>query len=217
MTSDFRFQPSFQSERSFLLLPEQFLDARQRAVGGCGSRLDRFIGAFKIIPGQRLHVRTKDEVGVALPNFELVLLCRVYRATDDLEDVRGCAAVAVLHADGYADHQRCSQAARRAGRNRGDESSIREVACANLHWFEQTGEGAARADGVDQIALREDHWFARGQIRGYDNQRNLQILIRIPRRWLLARPRRETRQRAMSRKRRLRQVSMIRRRGAPLA
>src|SRR6266436_197155 len=113
---------------------------------------------------------------MALPDFELVLLRRVYRPTYDLKDIRRSAAVAVLHAHGNSDDYGSAEFASSMRRNRGDESAVRKASRANFDGFEQAWKRATRADGIHEIALREHHGFAGGQVRGHNRQRNAEVL-----------------------------------------
>src|SRR5260370_1517163 len=148
------------------VLPQQFFYTWECTERGRGARSDSFFSSVKVIPSQRLHVRAQDEVGVAFPDSQLVLLCRVYRAADDLKDIRGSAAVAVLHAHGDADYRSGTEVPGGVRRNRGDEPAVCKAARANFHGFEQPWERTTRADGIHEIALREHDWFAGRQVRG---------------------------------------------------
>src|SRR5207302_506082 len=171
----FGFEPGLEIPRGVLFLPKQFFNAREGTERGSGARSDGFIGAVKVVPGQGLNVWPEDEVGVAFPDFELVLLRRVHCPAHDLKNVRGGAAVAVLHADGDTDYRGGTEVASGPSWNRGDETTIRKTPRADLDRFEQAWEGATRADGVDKIALGEHHRFAGGQVRGYNRKRNAEI------------------------------------------
>jgi len=107
-------------------------------------------------------VGPENEIGMALPDFELVFLRRVYRPADDLKDIRGSAAVAVLHAHGNSDDYGSAEFASGVRRNRRNESAVREASRANFDGFEQAWKRATRADGIHEIALREHHGFAGG-------------------------------------------------------
>jgi len=172
VTFIFSVEPGLEILGGVLLLPQQFFNTRERAQRGSGAGSDRLVGAVEFVPGQRLDVGPEDEVGMAFPDFELVLLRRVHRPADDLKNVRGGAAVAVLHADGDTDYHGGTEIAGSVRWNRGDQSTVRKTPRADLDWFEQAREGATRADGVHQIALREHHWFAGVQVRGYHCKRN---------------------------------------------
>src|SRR5947207_14018986 len=102
---------------------------------------------------------------MAFPDFQLVLLRRVHRPAHDLKNVRGGAAVAVLHADGDTDYHGGTEIAGGARWNRGDQPTVRKTSRADLDTFEQPREGATRAEGVHQIDLREPHGFGRAQVR----------------------------------------------------
>jgi hypothetical protein len=104
-----------------------------------------------------------------------VLLRRVHRSANDLKNVRGGTAVAVLHADGDADYHGSTEVASGARWNRGDEPTIRKTPSADHYRFEQAREGATRADGVHKIALREHHRFAGSQVRGHHSKRNEEV------------------------------------------
>ena len=175
MTFVFSLEPGFEVAGRVLLLPEKLLDARKCATSRRGACCNGFLGAVEIIPGEGLHVRTKDEVSVAFPNLELMLLRGTNGSADDLEDVRRGATVAVLHSNGDADHGSCTKVASSERRNGGDQATIRKAPRADLNRFEQTRESAARADGVDQIALGEDHRLSRSEIRGDDSQRDAEV------------------------------------------
>jgi hypothetical protein len=159
-----------------LLLSQQFFDARKCSERGSGARGDSFIGAVEIVPSQGLHVRPQDEIGVAFPHFKLVLLGRAHRAANHLKNVCWGAAVAVLHADRDTDYWGSTEVASGARWNRGDEPTVCEAPRADFDWFEQARESATRADGVHKIALRENHGFAGGQVRGHHGKRNPEIL-----------------------------------------
>jgi len=171
----FSFEPGLEILFGVLLLLQQFFNTRERAERGSGAGSDGFIGAVKVVPGQGLNVWPEDEVGVTFPDFELVLLRRVHRPAYDLKNVRGSAAVAVLHADGDTDYRSGTKVASRASWNRGDETTIGKTPRADLDRFEQARESATRADGVHEIALREHHRFAGGQVRGHHSKRNAEI------------------------------------------
>src|SRR5262249_53850973 len=81
------------------------LDARKSQARNAGPCFDGFLSAIELVPGDGLNIRAEDEVGVALPDFELVLLRRADGPSHDLENVRGSAAVTVLHANGNTQHE----------------------------------------------------------------------------------------------------------------
>ncbi len=125
ITFVFSFEPGLEMLSGIFLLPQQLFDTRQCAERGRGARGDSFFSAVKVVPGQRLHVGPQDEIGMALPDFELVFLRRVYRPTYDLKDIRGSAAVAVLHAHGNSDDYGSAEFASGVRRNRRNESAVR--------------------------------------------------------------------------------------------
>src|SRR6202165_511969 len=158
-----------------LFLPQQFFYTRERAEGGSCARSDGLIDAVEFVPGKGLDVGPEDEIGMAFPDFELVLLRRVHRPAHDLKNVRGGAAVAVLHADGDTDYHGGTETAGGVRWNRGDQPTVRKTPRADLDRFEKAREGATRADSVHQIALREHHGFAGVQVRGHHRKRNAEI------------------------------------------
>jgi len=159
----------------FFLLAEQFLNPWESAARRGGARSDGFVGTLEVVPRERLHVGPENQVSVALPNFELVFLRRAYRAAHDLKNVCGGATVAVLHADGDADYRGSAEIAGCARGNWSDEPPVRQAPRANFDRFEQAREGAACANGIHKIALREDYRFAGSQVRGDNRERNAEI------------------------------------------
>ena len=172
----FRLEAGFKVRRVFFAVPEEFLDARECPAGGCGASFDGFVGAIEIIPGERLHIRADNKVGVALPNFELMLLSGADCAAYDLEDIGWSTAVAVLDANGNADDSCGAEVARGERRHGGDQAAISEAAGTYFDRFEKTREGATRADGVDEIAVREDDWFTVSQVSSNHGHGDTQIL-----------------------------------------
>src|SRR5207245_9141738 len=112
---------------------------------------------------------------MAFPDFKLVLLCCAYGATHDLKDVCGGAAVAVLEADENPNYCGCTEVASGARRNRCDQPTVCQAPRANLDRFEQSGEGATRADGVGKIPLCEHNRLTGAQVRGHNCKRNAQV------------------------------------------
>jgi hypothetical protein len=171
----FRFNPRLESLIGLLLLPQEFFNAGESASRSSGSRCDGFLGAVEIVPGQGLDVGPEYEVGIAFPDFELVLLCCVHGPAHDLKNICGRAAVAILNAYGNADYRSGAEVASGSCWDRGDEATIRKTARAELDRLEQPREGATRADGVHKIALRENHWFCGSQVRGHYRKRYAEI------------------------------------------
>lgn len=155
---------------------KQFLDARQGAAGRECSSLDGFVRAPEIVPSQRLYIRAQHQIRMPLPKLNLVFLRRADRSRDHLEHVRGSATVAILHAYRNANHYWCADGACGLRRNRRYQAAVRQAACADFHWLEESGKGAACTDRIHQIALRENHGIARRQIRRDNRDRNPQIL-----------------------------------------
>src|SRR5580704_6627266 len=171
----FRFEPGFHTLRRFLLLPQELLDSRKRAASCGRSCFDGFVGAIEIVPGDGFHLRAKNEIGVALPNLELMLLRGADGAADNLKNVCGSAQVTILDSDGYSKDRGCAKFACGARGDGGDEATVGQAARPDLHRLEQTREGAARADGVHQIPLRKDHRLPGGKVRGHRRKRNAQV------------------------------------------
>jgi len=96
---------------------------------------------------------------MTFPDFELVLLRRVHRPAHDLKNVRGGAAVAVLHADGPHDYHGGTRS-RAACVGTGATSPPSARHRVPISTGSNRPEGATRADGVHKIALREHHGFA---------------------------------------------------------
>ena len=113
-----------------------------------------------------MHIGTKNKVGVAFPNFELMFLCGTDGAADHLKYVSWRAAMTVLHADGNADDRGGAQFTGRARWNRGDQTAVGQAARADLDRFEQAGKRAARADGIDEIPLRKNDRLTRSEVGG---------------------------------------------------
>jgi len=112
---------------------------------------------------------------VALPDFQLVLLCRVHGPADDLKDVRGSAAVSILYTNGNADDRDGAKLASGARRNRGDQAAVGKAARTDLDRFEQAGKRATRTDGIDEISLGKNDGLARSEVRSDYSQRNAKV------------------------------------------
>jgi hypothetical protein len=171
----FRFNPGLESLSGLFLLPQELFNAGKSAARGSGARGDGCFGAVEVVPGQGLDVGPEYEVGIAFPDFELVLLCCVHGPAHDLKNICGRAVVAILNAYGNTDYRSSTEVASGARRNRGDEATIRKTARADLHRLEQAWEGTTRADGVHKIALCENHRFAGSQVRGHYRKRYAEI------------------------------------------
>src|SRR5258707_7424551 len=169
------FEAGFQIQRGRRGPLQQFLDARDGISGCCGACLDGFTGPVEIVPGQGLHIGAENEVRMALPDFELMFLRGADGAAYDLEDIRRSAAMAVLNADGNGEHAAGAELPRGVRRNGGNQPTVGQAARADLDWFEKAGEGATRADGINQIALSKDHRFSSGKVCGHDGHRNVQF------------------------------------------
>jgi hypothetical protein len=99
----FGLEPGFEFRVRFSDRMKQFLNAGKSAASSSGAGRDSLVGAIEIIPCERLHVGTKDQVRVPLPYFELMFLGGVDGAADDLKNVRGSAAAAVFKTDRNAE------------------------------------------------------------------------------------------------------------------
>src|SRR5436853_7374176 len=104
---------------------------------------------------------------MAFPDFQLVLLRRVHRPAHDLKNVRGGAAVAVLHADGDTDYHGGTEIAGGARWNRGDQPTGRKTSRPDLDRLEQPREVATRADVVQLVALRDRSGLAAVQAHSH--------------------------------------------------
>ena len=83
--------------------------------------------------------------------------------------------MAILHANGNRNHGSRAELACGVCWNRCHKAAIRKTPRANLHRFEQAGEGAACPNRVHQVSLGEDYWLAGRQICSHYGKRNLQI------------------------------------------
>ena len=83
--------------------------------------------------------------------------------------------MAILHANGNRNHGSRAELACGVRWNRRHKAAIRKTPRANLHRFEQAGEGAACPNRVHQVSLGEDYWLAGRQICSHYGKRNLQI------------------------------------------
>src|SRR5260370_23036331 len=146
---------------------QKFLDARNGELGGSGAGFDGFVGFCEIVPGERIDVRTNDQVGVTLPGVELMLLCGADGACNDLEHILRSVAVTIVNANGNSDDDRAAELARGLRGYRSDEGAIGEAAGAGLDWFEQTGKSATGANGFDNRTLTEHDRIAAAR-RGGD-------------------------------------------------
>jgi hypothetical protein len=171
----FRFEPGFEIKGGFNGRIKQLLNARKRAAGRSGSSLNCLVGAIEIIPSQRLNIRTKNQVRVALPYLELMLLGCVDRPANHLEYIGRGAAAAIFDADRYADDAAGSKFACGTRGHRRDKSSIRKTSGSNLHRLEQPGKSAACADCVGQISVGEDDGLTAREVSCYHGHGNRQI------------------------------------------
>jgi hypothetical protein len=155
---------------------EQLLDSGESAASRRGTGLNGFVGAVEIIPCERLDVGAQNQVCVALPYFELVLLSGADGAADYLKYVGWSAALPIFDANRNGDDMVGAKIARGACGNLRDQASIGEAARTDFNGFEQAWESAARTDGFGEISVSENDGFSVGQVRGDDGHGNLQIL-----------------------------------------
>ena len=158
---------------------------------------------------------------MALPNFELMLLGGADCAADHLKDVGRSAAMSIFDANRNGDDvlqrldraRRASELARQVlhrlgsdvpiltGSNKPGKAQLARMASQRFPWVKTTGSPFAKSVATTAMGIR----------RSSKRLDSKTCSIRLPRRWLLAKPKRETRQRPISRKRIFRQVVMIRR------
>src|SRR6266566_151067 len=93
------------------------------------------------------------------------------------------------------------------GSNKPGNAQLARMASARFPCVNTTGSPEDKSVATTATGMRRSSNWREPKTRSTSS----------PRRWLLARPKRDTRQRAISRKRNLRQASMIRSSGAPLA
>lgn len=154
---------------------KKLLDAREGAASGSDSCLNGFVGAVEIIPRERLDIGPQNQIRVALPYFELMLLGGADGAANDLENVGWSAAMPVFNADRNANYVRSAKFTCGARRDLGDETAIGEVARSDLHRFEQARESAASADCFAEISMSENDRLPIRQIRRDNRRRNPEI------------------------------------------
>jgi hypothetical protein len=171
----FGFKPSLEFGMGVLGRVEELVNAGERAAGRCGTGFDGFVGAVEIIPGERLHVGSKNQVCVALPYFELMFLGGADGAADDLKNVGWSAAVPIIKANRNGNHVLGAQLTGGACGNLRDETAIGEAARSNLHGFEQARKCAACANCFAQISVGEDYGFSVCQICGNYSRGNFEI------------------------------------------
>ena len=134
-----------------------------------------FFGTVEIVPCQRLHVGSENQVGMTFPDFELMFLSGADGATDDLKDVRGSAALSIFEAHRNADDMGGAEFAGGARGNLGNETPIGKAARADLDGFEQTREGTASANRFAEIPVSENHGFSIGKVRRDDGHGDLEV------------------------------------------
>src|SRR5207253_2849325 len=138
------------------------LNARQSELCGGSAGFNSLAGSLEVVPSERIHVGADNEVGVALPGIELMLLCRADCASHHLKHVLGRSAMAVLNADGNPNNDTAAKLASCLSRHGSDKSAVGEAAGADLNWFKQAGEGAAGADCFNKRPLAKDDRVAGG-------------------------------------------------------
>src|SRR5208282_1217223 len=103
ITLGFGFEPSLKFGVGVLGRVEQLLDARQRTTGCFGAGLNGLVGAVEIVPCEKLDVGAENQVRMALPNFELMLLSGTDGAADHLKDVGWSPAMPIFDTNGNGD------------------------------------------------------------------------------------------------------------------
>jgi hypothetical protein len=83
--------------------------------------------------------------------------------------------MAVLYADGNTEDRGGTNVTGGTRWNRSYKATVGEATSANLDRLEQAWESAARADGVHQIALSENHRFARSEVGSHHGERYAEI------------------------------------------
>jgi hypothetical protein len=154
---------------------QHFGETWQGAPGRGSTRSDGFLGSVESVPGERLYVGAKNEIGVAFPGLKLMLLGGTDGAGNDLKDVGWRAAVQVLDSDGDTENVGGAKQARRARRNGSDEAAVGKAPRADLERSEEAGESATGTNGVHEMALGEDDWLAGGEVSCDDRERNTQV------------------------------------------
>jgi hypothetical protein len=152
------------------------MDARQSRARRSFSRFDGFAGPPEIVPGEALHVGANDQIRVALPGIQLMLLRGADRASDDLKDVFWSIAAGVLRADRDRNDEAGAKLTNGLSRNRRYQATIRQPACAYLYRLKETRICTAGADGFDERSLPENDWITTGQVRCHDGERNSHVL-----------------------------------------
>ena len=66
-------------------MDQKFLDSWQRKLSGGSAGFDGFVRPAEVVPGERIDIRSNDQVGVALPGVELMLLRGTDGASNHLE------------------------------------------------------------------------------------------------------------------------------------
>src|SRR2546427_1004365 len=151
------------------------MNAMQSKCKGGSAGFNGFAGSLEVVPGERIHVGADNEVGVALPGIELMLLCGADCAGHDLKHVLRRSAMAVLNANGNPNNDTAAKLASCLSRHGSDKSAVGEAARADLNWFKQAGEGAAGADCFNKRPLAKDHRIAGGQVCGDDGVGNFHV------------------------------------------
>jgi hypothetical protein len=168
-------QIGFQTASFGLSTFQEFFNARDGALCDGDASFDGFVSAVEIVPGYRMNVRAQNEIGVALPAFELVFLGGADGTRDDLKDVGGRAAMSVLNSDLNTEDKFGAELSRGLGRNRGDQAAVHEAARSNIDRLEQTWESAARANRVFEVAVSQDDRLTIIKVGGNDGERDAQI------------------------------------------
>src|ERR1700692_864773 len=107
-----------------------------------------------------MYVGADNQVGMALPHFQLMFLRGAHSATHYLKNVGGLAAISFRHPDGYADHIFRAHISRSLCGNGSHQSAIYEPARADFYRLKNSRKGATGANRIDHIAFGENHGFS---------------------------------------------------------
>ncbi len=154
---------------------KQFLDSWKSARCSCYAGLNGLAGPIEIVPCEFVNIRTKNQVRVAFPGFQLMFLSGGDGAGNNLEDVLGSTAPAILNANRNGEYAGSAKLASGHCGNLGNEAAIREAARANFNWLEKAWESAAGPNRIHQKALRKDDGIESGEVRGDDSHGNAKI------------------------------------------
>ena len=107
---------------------------------------------------------------------QLIFLRGAHRLAHHLKDIRWYPPLAVMQANGYADHQFGAEFPRRARWHRRNNTTVREATRPDLHWLEQSWKCATRANRIRERSLAKDDRIASAEVRGHNGRRDMEIL-----------------------------------------